>query len=47
MKSFKKCGISNVIDGTEDEAVHEESDSSSNIDEEKLMVGSFCTDVKL
>ena len=35
IKSFKKCGISNAMDGTEDDAIFEQSDSSDN-DDEKL-----------
>ena len=34
IKSFKKCGIFNVIDGTEDDAIFKLSDSSSDDDEE-------------
>ena len=35
IKSFKKCGISNAMDGTEDDAVFELNDSSDD-DDEKL-----------
>ena len=34
IKSFKKCGISNAMDGTEDDAIFEQSDSSDDNDEE-------------
>lgn len=34
VKSFKKCGISNALDGTEDDALFEVSDSSSSDDDE-------------
>ncbi|KOC62585.1 hypothetical protein WH47_04246 [Habropoda laboriosa] len=30
IKSFKKCGVSNAMDGTEDEAVFEGSDNNSS-----------------
>jgi hypothetical protein len=30
IKSFKKCGISNALDGTEDDAIYTESDESDN-----------------
>ena len=29
LKSFKKCGISNALDGSEDDILYEESDASS------------------
>ena len=29
VKSFKKCGISNALDGSEDDILYEESDASS------------------
>ena len=34
IKSFKKCGISNAMDGTEDDAIFELSDSSSSSDDD-------------
>ena len=34
IKFFKKCGISDAMDGTEDDAIFERSDSSSDDDEE-------------
>ncbi|CAI9738096.1 Hypothetical predicted protein [Octopus vulgaris] len=30
VKAFKKCGISNALDGTEDDALFEDSDFSSS-----------------
>ncbi|CAI9743515.1 Hypothetical predicted protein [Octopus vulgaris] len=32
VKAFKKCGISNALDGTEDDALFEDSDFSSSND---------------
>ena len=32
--SFKKCGISNALDGTEDDLVWEEEEDSSQVEEE-------------
>ena len=33
-RSFKKCGISNAVDGTEDDLVWEEEEDSSQVEEE-------------
>ena len=33
-RSFKKCGISNALDGTEDDLVWEEEEDSSQVEEE-------------
>ena len=33
-RSFKKCGISNALDGTEDDLVWEEEEDSSHVEEE-------------
>ena len=33
-RSFKKCGISNALDGTEDDLVWEEEEHSSQVEEE-------------
>ena len=33
-RSFKKCGISNAQDGTEDDLVWEEEEDSSQVEEE-------------
>jgi hypothetical protein len=33
VKSFKQCGISNALDGTEDDVLFEESGSSDNDNE--------------
>jgi hypothetical protein len=30
VKSFKKCGISNALDGTEDDALFEDSESENS-----------------
>ena len=34
-RSFKKCGISNALDGTEDDLVWEEEEDSSQVEEEE------------
>ena len=34
MKSLKKCGISNALDGSEDDILCEESDASENSHED-------------
>ena len=33
-RSFKKCGISNALDGIEDDLVWEEEEDSSQVEEE-------------
>ena len=40
VKSFKKCGISNALDGSEDDILHEESDASSENNHEDDLSGS-------
>ena len=39
VKSFKKCGISNALDGTEDDALFEVSDSSSRDEDDEDFSG--------
>jgi hypothetical protein len=39
-KVFKKCGISNALDGSEDDILHEESDTSSENNHEDDFSGS-------
>ena len=39
VKSFKKCGISNALDGTEDDILYEESDTSSENNHEEDFSG--------
>ena len=40
VKSLKKCGISNALDGTEDDILYEESDTSSENNHEDDFIGS-------
>jgi len=40
VKCFKKCGISNAIDGSEDDILYEESDASSENNHEDDVSGS-------
>ena len=40
VKSLKKCGISNALDGTEDDILYEESDASSENNHEYYFSGS-------
>ena len=40
VKSFKKCGISNALDGSEDDILYEESDVSSENNREDDFTGS-------
>ena len=40
VKSFKKCGISNALDGSEDDVLYEESDASSENNCEDDFTGS-------
>jgi len=40
VKSFKKCGISNALDGSEDEILYEEIDASSDNNHEDNFSGS-------
>ena len=40
VKPFKKCGISNALDGSEDEILYEESDPSSENNHEDDFSGS-------
>ena len=40
VKSFKKCGISNVLDGSEDDILYEESDALSEKNREDGFTGS-------
>jgi hypothetical protein len=40
VKSFKKCGISNAIDGSEDDILYEEIDASSEKNQEDDLSGS-------
>ena len=40
VKSFKKCGISNALDGSEDDISYEESDASSENNHEDDFSGS-------
>ena len=40
VKSFKKCGISNTLDGSEDDILYEESDVSSENNCEDDFTGS-------
>ena len=40
VKSFKKCGISNALDGSEDDILYEESDTSSENNCEDDFTGS-------
>ena len=40
LKSFKKCGISNALDGSEDDILYEESDASSENNHEDDFSGS-------
>ena len=40
VKSFKKCGISNALDGSEDDILYEESDASSENNREDDFNGS-------
>ena len=40
VKSFKKCGISNALDGSEDDILYEESDASSENNREDDFTGS-------
>ena len=42
VKSFKKCGISNALEGTRDDALFQDNDfSSSDKDDEELLVAGF------
>ena len=36
MRSFKKCGTSNALDGSEDDILHEQSEDSDTSDSEEL-----------
>ena len=47
IKSFKKCGISNAMDGTEDNAIFEQSDSSDDNDEELANIAEGLTPVDI
>jgi hypothetical protein len=40
VKSLKKCGISNALDGSEDDILYEESDTSSENNHEHDLSGS-------
>jgi len=40
LKSFKKCGISNALDGSNDGILYEESDASSENNHENYFSGS-------
>ena len=40
VKYFKKCGISNALDGSEDDILYEESDASSENNHENDFSGS-------
>jgi len=40
LKSLKKCGISNALDGSEDDNLYEESDASSEKNHEDDFSGS-------
>jgi hypothetical protein len=40
VKSFKKCGISNALDGSEDDILYEENDASSENNREDDFSGS-------
>ena len=40
MKSFKKCGLSNALDGSEDDILYEEIDASSENNHEDDFSGS-------
>ena len=40
VKSFKKCGISNALDGSEDDILYEEIDTSSENNHEDDFSGS-------
>ena len=40
VKSFKKCGISSALDGSEDDILYEESDASSENNREDDFTGS-------
>jgi hypothetical protein len=40
LKSFKKCGISNALDGSEDDILYEESDAWSENNHEDDFSGS-------
>ena len=40
VKSFKKCGVSNALDGSEDDILYEESDASSENNREDGFAGS-------
>ena len=40
VKSFKKCGISNALDGSEDDILYEESDALSENNRENDFTGS-------
>ena len=40
VKTFKKCGISNALDGSEDDILYEESDASSENNHEDDFSGS-------
>ena len=40
VKTFKKCGISNALDGSEDDVLYEESDASSENKHEDYVSGS-------
>ena len=40
VKSFKKCGISNALDGSEDDILYEESDTLSENNREDDFTGS-------
>ena len=45
IRSFKSCGISNVLDGTEDDTVYEEeSESGDVLDADKDLDNEFDTD---
>lgn len=45
IRSFKSCGISNVLDGTEDDAVYEEeSESGDDLDAYDELDNEFNTD---
>ena len=47
IKSFKKCGISNAMDGTEDNAIFEQSDSSDDNDKELANIAEGLTPVDI
>ena len=44
IKSFKTCGISNALDGTEDDMVH--SEETPEVDDEDIEENEFETDSK-